>query len=101
MDWKQTSYIGMDSAETIMEDNRNCLTTEPLNDCKFKEARFVTVSLFDWYNYPTADMLLMRDVIIQWTNEQIHTFLHVIPTFSYHCVVIVADRPGREAQSAS
>ena len=48
MNWKNRTHIGMDSADSIMQDNIDCLTPELQSECGVKGAKFVTVSLFDF-----------------------------------------------------
>jgi len=63
IDWKEIRYTGIDIVESVLDSNRR--------ECGDKNYSFI---LGNENNLPGGDLLIVKDVMIHWSNEKISEF---------------------------
>jgi SAM-dependent methyltransferase len=73
IDWSRIDYLGVDVSRTVLDNTRKF--AKP--GIRFIELNGTSSSL------PGADLLIMKDVMQHWSNEDIEQFLLNLPKFQY------------------
>ena len=69
IDWKNSQYLGIDCVEDIIAQNRRRFTKP---NVQFNLQRM------EQFNYPSCDLLVVKDVLQHWDNKTIQKFLQYI-----------------------
>ena len=64
IDWKEIRYTGIDVVESVLDSNRR--------ECNNENCSFI---LGNEKKLPGGDLLILKDVMIHWSNERISEFL--------------------------
>lgn len=83
IDWTGIDYLGVDVVESVVETNRKQFGSKTI---RFEPIRWPLQSL------PQADLLIAKDVLQHWTNEDIHKFRPLLDQFRFalitNCVAL-------------
>ncbi len=66
MDWQGVKYTGIDVANVVLEANRK--------DCDYDKAEFIYGNARTC-DIPKCDLIILKDVMIHWSNDEVREFL--------------------------
>lgn len=85
IDWSNISYTGIDCVESVVQNNINNYTKDNIT---FKQLK----TFEEFFTYK-ADLLLIKDVLQHWLNNEIIYFLdNVIKNFNYILITNSCDQ---------
>jgi 2-polyprenyl-3-methyl-5-hydroxy-6-metoxy-1,4-benzoquinol methylase len=85
IDWSKVNYIGLDCVENLIEQHNSVYKS---NNISFEHVNKVD----DFFKY-TGDLLLLKDVLQHWLNDEIVYFLdNVINNFKYILITNSSDQ---------
>ncbi len=75
LSWDTVKYTGIDVVPSIIEKDRELYGHT-------KNVEFILTDVLD-YKLPPTDLVIVKDVLQHWTNEQVQKFLHTAKNWRY------------------